>query len=160
MINSLQLVENNLPKTHSIITEKVTPPRPESFIIYLVQTIFTMKIQTIIFLFCLISITSIQLTAQWTNIGNNTVFTTRDVGIDTSAPQQKLDVAGAIRIGRDDFGDVDGSIRFNGTNFQGFVLTWKNLDEQPLWSQNGSSDTYFEDWNFIIIYCPGSIRST
>jgi len=50
------------------------------------------------------------------------------VGIDVSVPLQKLDVAGAIRIGNTSANEA-GSIRYNGTNFQGYDgVTWKNLD--------------------------------
>lgn len=52
------------------------------------------------------------------------------MGIGNSNPQELLDVSGAIKIGGTLVGAADaGSIRWNGTNFQGYNgTTWVNLD--------------------------------
>ena len=50
------------------------------------------------------------------------------VGIGTTTPQQLLDVAGGIRVGTTTQ-NVAGSIRFDGTNFQGYNgSSWRTLD--------------------------------
>lgn len=53
------------------------------------------------------------------------------MGIGNSNPQEMLDVTGAIKIGGTIVGAADaGSIRWNGTNFQGYDGSqWVNLDE-------------------------------
>jgi len=67
-------------------------------------------------------------------------------GIGTTTPTQKLDVIGAIRIGTTT-SNVNGSIRYNGANFQGHHNgTWKNLDDagggSTVWSQSGTEAFY------------------
>lgn len=68
-----------------------------------------------------------------------------NTGIGTVNPLEKLDVNGAIRIGTTT-GTISGTIRYNGTNFQGrHNGVWKNLDEiggTSVWSQSGSNAHY------------------
>lgn len=61
------------------------------------------------------------------------------MGVGNTNPQEMLDVSGAIKIGGTLQGAADaGSIRWNGTNFQGYDGTqWVNLDE------SGGTDS---DW--------------
>jgi hypothetical protein len=54
----------------------------------------------------------------------STAILAQNVGIDVPTPLQKLDVAGAIRIGTT-VNNLAGTIRFNGTTFQGYNgSTW------------------------------------
>jgi len=68
-------------------------------------------------------------------------------GIGTNSPGQKLEVVGAIKIGPTST-NSDGSIRYDGTNFQGHHNgTWINLDAAATggstpWTQSGSDVTY------------------
>ncbi len=60
-----------------------------------------------------------------------------DLGIRTNTPTQALDVNGAIAIGNTS-SDVAGSIRWNGTNFEGYNgVEWKKLDESGGGSLSG-----------------------
>ena len=57
---------------------------------------------------------------------------TQNVGIGTPAPQQKLDINGAIKIGTTTTNQA-GTIRFNTGKFEGGDGTnWKNFDGVPL----------------------------
>jgi len=72
---------------------------------------------------------------------------TGDAGIGTNSPSQKLDVVGAIKIGTTT-NNVNGSIRYDGTNFQGHTGgTWVNLNGAgggggSVWTQSGADATY------------------
>lgn len=79
---------------------------------------------------------------------SDTVYTentTDIVGIGLTTPLQKLDVAGGLRVGNTD-DDVEGSIRYNGAHFQGYIADsgWVTLtgetvvyDTVHLWMQTG-----------------------
>jgi len=77
---------------------------------------------------------------------------TGNAGIGTNNPTQKLEVVGGIKIG-DTNSDIDGSIRYDGNNFQGHHAgEWKNLDEtngSSLWSQTGNT-AYYTDGKVAI----------
>lgn len=68
-----------------------------------------------------------------------------NTGLGILSPTQKLSVDGAISISNTS-ANTSGTIRYNGTNFQGYHNgIWKNLDEPAgisLWSQNGSDAHY------------------
>ena len=49
--------------------------------------------------------------------GSPFLLTAQNVGVDVALPSQKLDVAGAIRLGSTTNG-VAGSMRWTGTNFE------------------------------------------
>ncbi len=60
---------------------------------------------------------------------------TGNVGIGTTTPMDKLDVAGGIRLGNTTLNNA-GTIRYTGTDFEGFTGgTWKSLTTPPLPSQ-------------------------
>lgn len=61
-------------------------------------------------------------------------FAQEGFGIGNTDPQELLDVSGRIKIGGSTIGSADaGTIRWNGTNFQGYNgSTWLNLDEGEL----------------------------
>ncbi len=66
-----------------------------------------------------------------------------DVGIGTSSPLEKLEVSGAIKIGTTASTNA-GTIRFSGTNFQGYDGTsWQALDVQAPsgggWTDGGTN---------------------
>ncbi len=84
---------------------------------------------------------------QWSRAGSDisTKFTTDWVGVGIIAPQQRLDVNGAIHIGNTD-DDIEGSIRYRAGHFQGYVADsgWVTLtggtvvyDTVHLWAQTG-----------------------
>jgi len=54
---------------------------------------------------------------------------TNRVGIGTATPSEKLEVNGAIKLGTS-AGTNDGTIRWDGSNFQGYNSGWVNLDSQ------------------------------
>jgi len=68
-----------------------------------------------------------------------------NVGIGTSTPGQKLEVDGAVEIGNTST-NSSGTIRYNGTNFQGHHNgIWRNLDNSgsaPVWSLSGTTTFY------------------
>lgn len=72
-----------------------------------------------------------------------TLFAQDGMGIGNSNPQEMLDVSGAIKIGGTLVGTADaGSIRWNGTNFQGYNgVIWVDLDgsagADTDWTQSG-----------------------
>ena len=74
------------------------------------------------FSFTLISILMLSLNSSVAQNG---------IGIGNNNPQELLDVSGAIKIGGSIAGTADeGSMRWDGTNFQGYDgSTWVNLDE-------------------------------
>lgn len=67
------------------------------------------------------------------------------VGIATAAPQEQLDVGGAIRVGNTTTTN-DGTIRYTGSDLEGYVGGgWRSLtggSGSSLWSQTGS-DIYY-----------------
>jgi len=70
------------------------------------------------------------------------------IGGNTS-PSQKLDISGAIKIGNTGI-NTNGSIRYNGSNFQGYHNgVWKNLDGtggSSVWNLTGV-DAYYNSGN-------------
>ena len=63
----------------------------------------------------------ILLIAALSCLTSYTIFAQDGMGIGNSNPQEMLDVTGAIKIGGTLVGAADaGSIRWNGTNFQGY----------------------------------------
>jgi hypothetical protein len=69
----------------------------------------------------------------WTDDGTAVYVTNtgRKVGIGTTSPSAKLEVDGKIRIGNDAAAPAAGTIRWTGTNFEGFDgSVWKTLDVQ------------------------------
>lgn len=74
------------------------------------------------------------------------------VGIGTSSPTQKLDVAGAIRVGTSATG-TEGAIRWSGTDFEGYTDsgTWVSLTAtgSGLW-EDGVSGVYENDEAVIV----------
>ncbi len=65
-------------------------------------------------------------------VANSVLFNNgTNVGIGTTAPAQKLHVAGKIQVGNDAATATAGTIRWTGTNFEGFDgSVWKTLDVQ------------------------------
>jgi len=85
----------------------------------------------------------------WNESGNIVTYP-GSVIIGSASGAQQLDVEGAIRIGNT-MADKFGSIRFDGSNFQGHNgNVWKNLDEDAgassVWNQNGT-ETYYNSGN-------------
>ena len=82
------------------------------------------------------------------SIGNSTYAVISSggfVGIGTTSPGQLLSVNGKIQVGNDNNTDTAGSIRWNGSNFQGYNgTTWLPLDVQSFtgggWSENVSGN--------------------
>ncbi|MGB9833122.1 MAG: DUF2341 domain-containing protein, partial [Caldisericum exile] len=71
-----------------------------------------------------------------------------NVGIGTTAPGQKLEIAGKIKIGDDVITPTAGTIRWSGTNFEGFDgSVWKTLDVQATsgggWTENAGTNTVY-----------------
>ena len=68
-----------------------------------------------------------------------------DLGIGTETPAEKLEVVGAIKIGTT--ADTNaGTIRYTGTDFEGYDgANWDSFTDE-LWSQNGS-DAYYNTGN-------------
>jgi len=62
-----------------------------------------------------------------------------EFSIGTTSTAQKLNIGGAIKLGYTTT-NSSGSIRYNGTNFQGYTSgVWKNLDEENIWNLNGNN---------------------
>lgn len=75
-----------------------------------------------------------------------------DVGVGTSAPNEKLQVSGAINVGNTTNMNA-GSIRYNGSDLEGYVdSTWKSLTQTApatsptIWELDGM-DAYYNDGN-------------
>ena len=73
-------------------------------------------------------------------VSSGLVVTDGSVGIGTASPLQRLDVNGAVRVG-DSTSDVPGSIRYNGSSFEGYNgSAWVALngsyvnDNSALWA--------------------------
>jgi len=67
-------------------------------------------------------------TTNWAGYFDGDIYTTGNIGLSETNPQQKLDVNGGIRIANTS-NDLAGSIRWNGINFQGYDgSNWVNLD--------------------------------
>ncbi len=67
-----------------------------------------------------------------------------NIGINTTAPGQMLTVAGKIQIGNDAIAPTAGTMRWNGSNFQGYDgFIWINLDESSGagagWTRDGGA---------------------
>jgi hypothetical protein len=84
-------------------------------------------------------------------IGNSTyavISSAGNIGIGTTSPGQLLSVNGKLQIGSDSNPDTAGSIRWNGSNFQGYNgTTWLPLDVQSFtgggWSENVSGNKVY-----------------
>ncbi len=75
----------------------------------------------------------------WTLDNNDAIFNNGKVGIGSTTPVEKLDVAGAIKLGYTSTNNA-GTLRFNGSDFEGYNGTdWKSLTSQSLWTVNGTS---------------------
>jgi hypothetical protein len=96
-------------------------------------------------------------TINWAGYFEDDVYIANSLGIGVSNPLQTLDISGAIRIGNTTE-DEEGTIRWDGTNFQGYNgSSWVNLDQSGggsgYWSLSGSelspsSDYFiFNDWS-------------
>ncbi|MEM5810918.1 MAG: DUF2341 domain-containing protein [Candidatus Aenigmatarchaeota archaeon] len=65
------------------------------------------------------------------------------IGI-TTAPEQKLHVAGKIKIGNDATTPSAGTIRWTGTNFEGYDgTTWKTLDGGGGWTEDIANNVVY-----------------
>jgi len=93
----------------------------------------------------------------WTQTGNDIYYNTGKVGIGTTTPQTKLDVAGAIRIGTQDTCNSNsaGAIRYDSTvkKFYGCDgISWMSLEQQSCgytvtFNYKGSKVTYGTVYN-------------
>jgi hypothetical protein len=84
-------------------------------------------------------------------IGNSTyavISSAGFVGIGTASPGQLLSINGKLQVGSDSNPDTAGSIRWNGSNFQGYNgTTWLPLDVQSFtgggWTENASANKVY-----------------
>lgn len=71
-----------------------------------------------------------------------------NVGIGTNNPSQKLDVNGAIELGNTGTSTL-GTIRWNGSDFQGYDGTWTSLTGGGMspWTEGAGGDIYYNGGN-------------
>jgi len=81
----------------------------------------------------------------WQNEGNNIIRTNGNVGIGTNKPLDKLHITGGLILGNT-WSNIDGTIRWNGRDFEGRMNNdWISL------TQNNFNYNSIERWKDIII---------
>jgi hypothetical protein len=95
-------------------------------------------------------------TINWAGYFEDDVYIANSLGIGVSNPLQTLDISGAIRIGNTTE-DEEGTVRWDGTNFQGYDgSSWVNLDQSGggsgYWSLSGSELSPSSDYYIMNEY--------
>ncbi len=87
--------------------------------------------------------------SKWTK-DNDNIYFLGNVGIGITDPQERLDINGSIIIGNTS-NEINGTIRYTGDDFEGYVGEWKSLtvNNKPkrLWKIGQNDDIYYLEGN-------------
>ena len=102
------------------------------------------------------AINNISIWTTATNLGSSILYQNNGfIGIGTVTPSAKLDIAGKLKIGNDNSTPIAGTIRWTGTNFEGYDgFSWKTLDVQA-----ASGGGWTEDSIGNKVYLTNSVRN-
>jgi len=103
----------------------------------------------------ILNLSTITAQSEGIYLATNIFVTQGNVGIGTTAPSQKLHVAGKLQVGNDAATPTAGAIRWTGTNFEGFDgSVWRTLDVQAT-----SGGGWTEDMGGNKVYLTNSGRN-